>query len=60
MEKKGVINMLKIIKNNSGIEALRKSKYVLYTEVGGKPLYAKIGLKPIIGHLIGKYVYGEK
>lgn len=52
--------MLKIIKNNSGIEELRKSKYILYTEVGGKPAYAKIGLKPIIGHLIAKYKYGEK
>ena len=47
--------MLKIIKNDSSIEELSKSKYVLYTEVCGEKLYAKIGIKPIIGHLIAKY-----
>lgn len=49
--------MIKIIKNNSGIEELRKSKYVLYTEFCGKKAYAKIRLRPIITYFIAKYKY---
>lgn len=50
--------MLKIVKNDSGIKELRKSKYVLYTEVCGKKMYAKIRLRPIIAHLYYLVKYG--
>ena len=55
--KKGVMFMLKIIKNNSGIRELQRHKYILYTEVNGKPAYAKIGLRQIFGYIALKIKY---
>ena len=55
--KKGVMFMLKIIKNNSGIRELQRHKYILYTEVNGKPAYAKIGLRQIFGYVALKIKY---
>ena len=49
-----MIFMLKIIKNNTSIKHLRKYKYVLYSDACGFPTYAKIGIRPIIGHVIAK------
>ena len=49
--------MLKIIKNNSGIRELQRHKYILYTEVNGKPAYAKIGLRQIFGYIALKIKY---
>lgn len=44
--------MLKIVKNNTNIEALKNQKYVFYTrDFGGtKPQYGKIGLTAVIGY----------
>lgn len=55
--KKGVMFMLKIIKNNSCIKELQRHKYILYTEVNGKPAYAKIGLRQIFGYIALKIKY---
>ena len=52
---KGVIDMIKIVRNNSGIEALKKHKYVFRTIVDGVEMYSKIGLKPIIGAILGHF-----
>ena len=52
--KGAIIFMLKIIKNNTNIKHLRKYKYVLYSDACGFPTYAKIGIRPIIGHVIAK------
>ena len=52
-----VIYMLKIIKNNSCIKELERHKYILYTEVNGKPAYAKIGLRQIFGYIALKIKY---
>ena len=52
--KGAIIFMLKIIKNNTNIKHLRKYKYVLYSDAYGFPTYAKIGIRPIIGHIIAK------
>ena len=49
--------MLKIIKNNTAITELQKHKYILYTEVGGKKAYAKIGFKQLFGYLALKFKY---
>ena len=54
---KGGQFMLKIIKNNSGIMELQRHKYILYTEVNGKPVYAKIGLRQIFGYIALKIKY---
>ena len=51
------IYMLKIIKNNSCIKELERHKYILYTEVDGKPAYAKIGLRQIFGYIALKIKY---
>lgn len=58
---KGVINMLKIVKNNGQIKVkrLKKCKYVLYTdEFGVGELYAKVGLKSIFWYVVAK-IKGE-
>ena len=47
--------MIKIVRNNSGIEALKKHKYVFRTIVDGVEMYSKIGLKPIIGVILGHF-----
>lgn len=52
--KGAIIFMLKIIKNSTNIKHLRKYKYVLYSDACGFPTYAKIGMRPIIGHVIAK------
>lgn len=49
--------MIKIIKNNSGIKELQKHKYIMYTEVGGKPAYAKISLRPLFGLVLLRIKY---
>ena len=49
--------MLKIIKNKYRIKELERHKYVLYTEVNGKPAYAKIGLRQIFGYIASKIKY---
>ena len=49
--------MLKIIKNNSCIKELERHKYILHTEVNGKPAYAKIGLRQIFGYIALKIKY---
>ena len=55
--KKGVIYMIKIVRNNSGIETLKKHKYVFRIIVDGVEMYSKIGLKPIIGAILGHFKY---
>ena len=49
--------MLKIIKNNSSNKELERNKYILYTEVNGRPVYAKIGLRQIFGYIALKIKY---
>ena len=49
--------MIKIVRNNSGIESLKKHKYVFRTIVDGVEMYSKIGLKPIIGAILGHFKY---
>lgn len=57
LNERRVIDMLKIIKNNSCIKELERHKYILYTEVDGKPAYAKIGLRQIFGYIALKIKY---
>ena len=49
--------MIKIVRNNSGIETLKKNKYVFRIIVDGVEMYSKIGLKPIIGVILGHFKY---
>ena len=49
--------MIKIVRNNSEIEALKEHKYVFRIIVDGVEMYSKIGLKPIIGTILGHFKY---
>ena len=49
-----VIDMLKIVKNNSGIKELQKYKYVLCCVAEGQTMYAKIGLRAIYGYILAQ------
>lgn len=51
--------MLKIIKNNTSIKELQDQKYILYSVVSGIPMYAKIGFKPIFGHILALIKFGK-
>ena len=50
--------MISIVRNHNQVPQL-KSKYILkaYSATEGEYLYAKIGLKPIIGYVLCKLKY---
>lgn len=45
--------MITLVKNNGQVKALSgASRYLLHTKVCGHDMYAKPGLRPIIGHIM--------
>ena len=58
---KGDERMFKVVKNHGQCKALAgKGKYILqmYDEIEDVNMYAKIGIKPVIGYILAAIKYG--